>query len=73
MKINMRPSADQIGITAIKLRRLKEENLNDREFYKKSKIILSELVSIKTNSQKDYIKRLEEEVEKYRTLKRLLK
>jgi hypothetical protein len=69
----MKAPADKIGMAAIRLNKLREESLNRKEFISKSKIILSDLVYEKTSDKSDYIKRLEEEVKDYRTLKRLLK
>jgi hypothetical protein len=69
----MKAQPDKIGIAAIKLNNLKEEGLTRKEFIAKSRAILFDLVYEKTNDKASYVKRLEEEVKDYRTLKRLLK
>lgn len=71
--INMRPPIDHIGLAATELNRLRKSKINDREFRKRAKIILAVYGTSINSRTDDYVKRLEEEVKDYRTIKRLLK
>lgn len=69
----MKASADKVGITVIKLQRLFKEGKSDRDFRKEAKVILNLLVAERTYDKSLVIKRLQEEVNDFRTIKRLLK
>jgi hypothetical protein len=69
----MKAQSDKVGIAVIKLQRLFEQGLSDRDFRKEAKVILNLLVAERTYDKVLYIRKLEEEVKDYRTLKKLLK
>lgn len=65
---------DITGIYSIRaLRLVQDESKTDKIKRRELKELLLQYVKEKNDSKSDYIKKLEEEVEKYRELKRLLK
>lgn len=69
----MRPFKDVTSITVIKIQRLFEDkNLSNKELRQKTKEILIEYSNYKDEVKSNHIKKLQEEVEKFRTVKKLL-
>jgi len=65
--------SDKTGITVIKLHNLMKSGISDREFRKQAKVILNLFVAERTYDKSLYIKKLQEEVNDFRTIKKLLK
>ncbi len=60
-------------LTVTKIAHLLEKKLDSRQLRREVKLLLEERDNNKKNSLDNYIKRLEDEVQNYRTLKNLLK
>ncbi len=69
----MKAPEDKVGIAIIKLHRLLKSGISDRDFRKEGKVILNLLIAERTYDKTLYIKQLQEEVDKFRTIKKLLK
>lgn len=63
---------DITGIAVTEIRRLVKKGLSDKDFNKACRPILEKLIFDKTNRNEIYIKSLEEKVNDFREVKRLL-
>lgn len=72
MKKVYKMERDITGIAIVEIRRLAKKGLSDRDFNKSCRAILEKLIFDKTNRNEVYIKSLEEKVNDFKEVKRLL-